>query len=355
VSCSRLGNGVFTLELVAAAASEPLADMLKDFLWPWLISDGMEPELAVDLQLHLWPSELFDDEMRSACVRPFVLRASSAADFNLAVQRGRTPAGQELAWDPLRRVGYRVHPNQAKVDFFGDASSAFVHLIEFVRYYGLLVEQSRGTAVLHSAAVHRVGRHEVVAIAGVKGAGKTTTMLSLVAEGKHRYFSGDKVLLDVSDGRLRARGWPDFPHIGLGTLRQHPVLAEKLGVSFRGADDLPLPDRHKVLVAPSVFHRQVGKPEVFSGTLEQVILPRVHERAAVASLPVDTSAKLAFASSDLFEWPHEFVTATWHGLPATKVPASARVSESLLDKLRLLPWEFRYDSSAMSAAGRGMG
>ncbi len=352
MSSRRFGNGVFGLELAASGAAEGLAQSLADFLQPWLTAQVSAPETTPDLLLHLRPSSEFGEDLRQRCNQPFVLRSSSAADFNLVVRRGGTQAGKRLAWDPARRVGYCFDPALAKVDFFGDAPTAFIHLIELVRYYGLLVEQSRGTAVLHSAAVHRLGSDEVVAIVGVKGAGKTTTMLSMVAEGQHGYFSGDKVLLDVLDGQLRARGWPDYPHIGLGTLRQHQGLARSLGVTFEDVAGQPLPDQHKVLLPPSVFHRQVPKPVQGVGTLKRMILPRIHTPSPGGSMLADAHDKEAIAPKDLFEWPHEFVTATWHGLPATRLRATTQVPGALLARLRGLPWEFRYASAEPAASGQ---
>jgi len=70
----------------------------------------------------------------------------------------------------------------------------------------------KGAWVVHAAAV--AYREHAVAIAGAKGAGKSTTLLDLVDQPGYDYLSGDKLFLTVTGGRLYGTGWPDFPHLG---------------------------------------------------------------------------------------------------------------------------------------------
>jgi hypothetical protein len=331
----RLTNGRYRLDLSWRGEVAALAQRLTRFLSPWFAPATNQPPPHLDLYLH--PAEAFDEVWLSACTHPFELRKSSAPLFNLTVRRGTLPDGRSVAWDASRRVGYLIDTQRARVDFHGDPDSAFIHLIELVRYHGLLAEESLGTLVLHSAAVLGRDSGEVTAIVGVKGAGKTTTMFNLVSSGEYHYFSGDKLLLDTVDGRLRARGWPDYPHVGIGTLRQHPRLARALGVSFHGEDGNALVDEHKVLLDPLVFTGQFGMAPCGSGWLTTLVLPDVRQKEGLRETALTAKEKATVPQSDMFEWPHRFTAATWHGLPT---PGSVRGSggEALQTMLRQLPW-----------------
>lgn len=335
-----LGNGVVQLGLRWTDATAALAQALMDFLQPWFVP--VAAERKANLTVSLRPSAEFGAGWRARCAEPFVLRRSSAAIFNLEVKRGVSAEGLKLAWDEQRDVGYAIDSVAACVDLYGEAGTAFIHLIELVRYYGLLTEQAHGTVVLHSAAVRRRDSDDVVALVGAKGAGKTTTMLSLLATGDYVYFSGDKLLLDRSDGGLRVRGWPDYPHVGIGTLRNHAELARRLGVGLDADDGTPLPDQHKVLLEPSRYLAAIGRPSQARGRLSRVILPRIHEGGQTQHSAVGRGEKEAVPADDLFEWPHQFVTATWHGLPWATHSYSAEVPSGLMRALRNLPWDYRF-------------
>ncbi|VTU34540.1 hypothetical protein H6CHR_04226 [Variovorax sp. PBL-H6] len=343
-----LGNGVVRLRLRWVGATGGLAHALMDFLQPWFVPVALAR--TADLTLNLRPAVEFDAAMRTRCVEPFVLRRSSAAIFNLEVKRGVSAEGLKLAWDEEREVGYEIDATAACVDFYGEADTAFIHLIELVRYYGLLTEQAHGTLVLHSAAVRHRDSDDVIALVGAKGAGKTTTMLSLLTSGEYVYFSGDKLLLDHRDGQFRARGWPDYPHVGIGTLRSHVDLAKRLGVGFEADDGTPLPDYHKVLLEPSRYLAAIGKPSQARGRLSRVILPRIHEGRQAQQVAVERTEKEAMSPSDLFEWPHQFVTATWHGLPWATRAYAAEVPSDTMRALQSLPWDYRFGVDAVPAA-----
>ena len=53
---------------------------------------------------------------------------------------------------------------------------------------------------------------------------------------------------------------------------------------------------------------------------------------------------------DLFEWPHQFVTATWHGLPWATRTYAAQVCSGVMRALQDLPWNYRFGMDAASEA-----
>ncbi|MES2743614.1 MAG: hypothetical protein V4754_22050 [Pseudomonadota bacterium] len=343
-----LSNGRFGLQLTWQAASAALVTRLRAFLTPYFAPCAGPDTPPVDLRIDLLPAEQFGQDWRARCTIPFALRASSAAMFNLNVVLGQDGQAQ-LAWDPLRAVGYRIDAGAARVAFYGD-DAAFIHLIELVRYYGLLVEQAKGSVVLHSAAVIARDGEQVHAIVGPKGAGKTTTMLAMIASGHYRYFSGDKVLLDLQDGVLRARGWPDYPHVGLGTLRQHPVLAARLGVAFSAPDGSALSDRHKVLIDPALLMASIETSATGSGRLGALILPSVDTDGDGSQRALGAAEKDGVSADQLFEWPHEFGTARWHGIEPAGLDLSKQVPPAIAAALRATPWYHVFGKPLRQAA-----
>ncbi|KKB61363.1 hypothetical protein WM40_23655 [Robbsia andropogonis] len=308
---ATLSNGRYTIALSLYGTDPALATRLRHFLTPYFSDvDGAIPE--IDLRLSLHDASAFEQRWIDACVSQVTIRETDAPGFTLRVLTNQG-APLQYAWDANLRVGYRIDKSRRSVDFYGE-QNAFIHLIELVRYYGLLVEQAKGSAIMHASAV--VERHggNVIAIGGVKGAGKTTTMLDLVQSGDYLYFSGDKLLLDMVDGRIRARGWPDYPHIGIGTLRSHPRLAERLGLGAVAADHT-IADTAKRLCVPETMRAALDAWPSGSGLLSTVILPDVSAPGTLRTQSLDAATiEQALQAPGLFEWPHRFITSTWHRL-----------------------------------------
>ena len=332
-----LTNTVFSLRLRAQETSKPLAVRLRTFLAPYLWAGAGDGEADLCVDLHAVDG--FLPEWRARCTAPMTIRETYAVGFTLRVLRGALDDGTQLAWDAHTGVGYRYSVARREVAFYGDEATAFIHLIELVRYFGLLVEQAKGTAILHSSAVLDGKTGGVIAIAGVKGAGKTTTMLDLVLGQGHRYFSGDKLLLDVVDGRLRARGWPDYPHIGLGSLRQHPALIERLGGQADAALDPARADSDKILLTPEAFAGAGGPRPRGGRRLERIVLPEVAvDRALSPRALRGEDIDDLLRDPRIFEWPHTFVTSTWHGMPPADQAMQRRVAAPVAAALGTLPW-----------------
>lgn len=342
-----LTNAVFSLRLRAQAQALPLAGRLRRFLFPylWPAAGNVAPDLSVALH----SAADFAPQWRARCTEPLTIRETYARGFTLKVLRGTLDDGSQLAWDEHTRVGYRYWQARCEVDFYGD-DTAFIHLIELVRYHGLLVEQAKGTAVLHSSAVIDEETGAVTAFAGVKGAGKTTTLLEHVLYKGYRYFSGDKLLLDVVHGRLRARGWPDYAHVGLGALRQHPALVRRLGEQAAAVQDPARPDTDKILLTPEVFAQAVGISPTGSGWLQRIVLPQVALDDALSTRALrGEEIDDALRALDIFEWPHTFITSTWHGMPPAGTPLQRRIAAPVAAALGAIAWV-----SVRGRAGKGV-
>jgi hypothetical protein len=94
---------------------------------------------------------------------------------------------------------------EVTVRYAGSRLSARVRFMRVIREYFHNHALHSGRLLLHAAAVVHKGR--ALAIAGRKGAGKTTAMLRLLERDDTAFLSNDRVLVDVSQAPL-ARGVP---------------------------------------------------------------------------------------------------------------------------------------------------
>ena len=143
--------------------------------------------------------------------------------------------------------------HHVQVDVPGDRPG--LELIELVRNTVLGNEENHGVVKLHAAVVDLGGR--AVVIVGHKGAGKTSSALELILHHGGRMLSGDKALLLPGGGTLQVAGWPDWPHVGLGTLSRFPRLLDRFdlgsAVDQAWADGDLWSMRHKVPLDPATY------------------------------------------------------------------------------------------------------
>ncbi|MFD8498263.1 hypothetical protein [Amycolatopsis sp. NPDC059657] len=130
-----------------------------------------------------------------------------------------------------------------------------VQMLDFVRDLVIRDQESRGTVVLHASAV----RDETTAlvIAGPKGAGKTTTMLSMLRNSSWSYFTGDKLFCRPVEGGVDVYPWRDYPYVGVGTILADPALTKLVRATVAPGVDQLLPDK-KLLLDPDVFEQWLG-------------------------------------------------------------------------------------------------
>lgn len=327
-----LSNGVVSVAFQVAAGAEPLFHRLRSFLAPVFASvDHGDPSFTLTLE----PFDRLPPEFRRLAGQPFVIRRSSAALFNFSVEMAEWPEGRLAAIDEIGSTAYLIdRTNGRAVMYVSDRS--FFHLIEFVRYTALICEEAAGTVLLHAAAV--LSGDGAVLILGRKGAGKTTTMLRLVGGGGQRFLSGDKVLLSRRDGGYMVRAWPDYPHVGIGSLRQVPAVAACCGVSFLHPDGTPRPDTEKISIDPDLYLAALGGAAP-PGTplVSALIFPDVRGEPSACRLIRPEERRLSDIEVHIETTAH-FTPGRWHGLVEEDAGRIRPADPLLIKPLLNVPW-----------------
>jgi hypothetical protein len=261
-----------------------------------------------------------DERLFSEATTAFALRRSSARPFNLDLLKGRAPDGRTVAVDPATRTAYVVDPDAGRLTLFIGADSTF-HVIETLRYTLLVAEQGLGTLILHASAA-QAADGTLVLVLGDKGRGKTTTLLKLVLEQHLSFFSGDKVLADMTMGRLMLRAWPDYAHVGLGTLSTFPDFAAACGVSLTKSDGRPRDPNEKVLVPPARYRAALGaNGQTTSSRVSHVIFPDIDAPDGPPS-PITSAKERSACLGSIVEDARTFTPGCWHMLIDCPEPAS---------------------------------
>lgn len=148
-----------------------------------------------------------------------------------------------------------------------------IQVLDFLRDLVIRNEESRGTVVLHASGIRDADR--AVAIAGPKGAGKTTTLLCALDSPNWTYFTGDKLFCEPVEGGVVAHPWRDYPYVGVGTIVRDSRLAGLVREFVEpNLDRRPASD--KILIDPDVFESWLGVEFSASGRrLAAVFLPEV--------------------------------------------------------------------------------
>jgi hypothetical protein len=262
------------------------------------------------------------------------IRRSTAPPFNLSLRIHRGGMGL-FAIDKSTQTGFvRISPGHIVV--FVSRSSLY-HVLELVRYSALLVEESRGNIVLHASAVSL--NDTAILIVGSKGAGKTTTLIGLTSSGRVRYLSGDKVLVTVTESGALVRGWPDYPHVGIGTLRQFPDVARRCGIELDRGPSRDVNVDDKLLIAPELFLSAIGGGG--SGVKKRIgaiIWPDVNGVGEGLVEAVDPLKRCVDRLKGHVEVNSSYLIARWHQLMDHLVPSRPPDFDQALLTLCKVPW-----------------
>ncbi|MEK7476120.1 MAG: hypothetical protein AAB152_10895 [Candidatus Coatesbacteria bacterium] len=258
---------------LSADSGEPLEAIKSFFSSHFAFADlvSAEPVLA---HVHLTrspfpsPSSIFDH------ADVVFLRLSDSPFFTIPGRRTRLD-GEELV--RCDKSGTVIRYRGSEITVHVQESGYGLDLIELIRDLVFKDLERTGVLILHSTVVARDGR--AVLIVGGKGAGKSTIALHLATRHGFAFMSGDKAFISVDRGRPMVAGWPDYPHIGVGTLRDLPDLAPKFGMPLSEMEGLSPSD--KVELSPHKFRQAI----VHTGPggllpVDCVLYPRVDPLAA---------------------------------------------------------------------------
>lgn len=200
---------------------------LHRYYGPWVVDD-LEPDAATVTLLQgavAAPGE-FEDVVR--------------AEGKKVKEASREIPGGRLILKRQTGVLMAVWPGRAVAA--GDMRRNLNQAVNLINHVYAATVMARGFRLFHAAAVVRGGR--AVVLAGVPGAGKSTTSLHFVEAG-WRFLSNDRVLARATpDGGVEVRGYPKQPRVNPGTLVHHPRLAamlephEREALQALPADDL---------------------------------------------------------------------------------------------------------------------
>ena len=165
--------------------------------------------------------------------------------------------------------------------------------IELIRDLVLKNEETHGVIVLHATCAYK--RDAATVIVGPKGAGKSSTLLELVHKFDFLFMSGDKTLLWVQDGQLMAAGWPDYPHLGLGTLSKYPELVStfKLSEQIANAQQNIWSTQYKMAIDPQRFKQLIPHaPQGIVCPVGNFFYPRLFPSETCSIVPLENHLHL---------------------------------------------------------------
>ncbi|MDG4763009.1 hypothetical protein O7632_02610 [Solwaraspora sp. WMMD406] len=182
-------------------------------------------------------------------------------------------------WRRDGRTLIHIPSSTTVLDLADDATHAVVyvsprskhHASDFLRDVAWELVAGDGSFT-HAAAVST--DDGVIAIVGNKGAGKTTTAIEFMRSGAD-FFTGDVLFLAHNDNSCHS--FPDYPHVGWGTLR----INSELAAAARRHGLEPASDSTKVFLPHDIYQTALGVAQGRSPLpLRVVVAPQVAEPGA---------------------------------------------------------------------------
>ena len=308
----RFGDEVIVVSVAsaAAAAMRPVLDFVQ-------------PHFELTAPLRRADAAVFLEFVeRSQWSRP-------AEEGERTLVRRRTPGKHVFGerWRVDGRTILHVPSSDAVFDLADDGRQATVYVSSGSRYHAsdLLRDIMWELAAPHGTFLHAAAVSApfgAIAVTGPKGAGKTTTALDLMYAGCGSY-TGD--VLFLADGANQAYSFPDYPHVGWGTLRSFPDLFAT--VTSEGLT--PSSDQDKVLLPFDLYQKVVGVGQAQPPLpLRVVVVPDVTADGPAEIAPTqprpDLLAPMARQTSDPGQGWEPFLQQI-RTRAAARHPAAARI------------------------------
>jgi hypothetical protein len=266
------------------------------------------------------------------------VRKSASAFFSIAARR--TSVGRDDYIDCVgtgTAIGF--HPEASRIDVVL-SEAGYLDLVELIRDLVLKDQENRGALVLHATSAAKDAA--LVLISGSKGAGKSTVLLELVEHFGYTVVAGDKSLAVLDDsGDVQIMGWPDYPHLGFGTIDKYHGLRQIAGIAddYEPAAEQAFSPYGKFAVDFIGFRTRF--PSAARGLRAQpteILLPNIGPGGStevhdVGGGPTERIALLRENVESAFAGPH----ATWQTYLPDRTAAHAATHARILEALSRLP------------------
>lgn len=222
---------------------------------------------------------------------------------------------------PSRGLGFELDRSTGVLRIVGrDPEQTKLEASRFLRNRLTDRLERDGWTVLHASCV--VTERGAALILGYKGAGKTTSSLTIASAWGGALLANDRCLVKVVDGRMQVLPWPGSISIGFGLLvalgwfdtlsdsliggaRQHPfqdplatrMLAEKKPEVVFGDDDREV----KAEIMPRDLTRLFGIETRRESEVTRVIFPKVNREGLIGFSDAEEGAE--FFTEHLLEGP----------------------------------------------------
>lgn len=220
----RFADAAFEVETASTADLAWLADYLgPDFAedaWPTAPSIGFRVVLVHDAGLH---ASLAGRRIADPDAPRLVALALNQRD--LMATRVRGEDGTPWLHEPVRDVYLRLDRRDVHLVGNGRSDQGRAMLMRVVRELAVDRTLHSGGAILHACAL--ATPEGVVVIAGTEGAGKTSTLLSILAQGCAGYVANDRIAVWVDGDAVVGRGLPTLVGIRDGTFDLLAAIGER--------------------------------------------------------------------------------------------------------------------------------